>query len=100
MLRINPQTEIEEIVQNVKTILSTPKGSVPLLRDFGISVDLIDTLTPELQMRVKEEVFLQVEGWEKRAKVKKVSVLVSDDGKAKITVTLQTRYGVVNVSSG
>jgi phage baseplate assembly protein W len=100
MLRINPQTEIEEIVQNVKTILSTPKGSVPLLRDFGISVDLIDTLTPELQMRVKEEVFLQIERWEKRAKVKKVSVLASDDGKAKITVTLQTRYGVVNVSSG
>ena len=100
MLAIIPQTELEEIIQNVKTILSTPKGSVPLMRDFGVSWDLIDTITPELELKIKEEVFTQVERWEKRAKVKKVAVETAQDGKARITVTLKTEYGEVNVSSG
>lgn len=99
MLKINPQTELEEIIQNVKTILSTPKGTVPLMRDFGVSWNIIDTLTPELEMKIKEEVFTQVERWEKRAKVKTISVEPSQEGKPKIFVSLKTKYGDVTVAN-
>jgi len=99
-LIINPKSEVEEIIQNVKTILSTPKGSVPLMRDFGVSLNLIDTLTPELEMKLKEEIFTQIERWEKRAKVKKVSVTSSKDGRSKVEVTLVTKYGEIKVADG
>lgn len=32
-----PSSEIAEILQNVRTILTTRLGSVPLERDFGLS---------------------------------------------------------------
>ena len=38
----SPATEVEEIFQNVRTILTTPKGTVPLLRDFGFSFEHLD----------------------------------------------------------
>ena len=98
MLKINPETELEEIIQNVKTIVSTPKGSVPLMRDFGVSWQVIDTLTPELEMKIKEEIYLQVERWEKRAKLKKVNISSKQDGISEISVTIETSYGVVNVN--
>ncbi len=100
MLVINPKSELEEIIQNVKTIISTPKGSVPLMRDFGVDWQVIDTLTPELELKLKEEIFTQIERWEKRAKVTKISILPDKDGKPTVTLTLKTAYGEVNVSSG
>ena len=100
MLKINPETELEEIIQNVKTIISTLKGSVPLMRDFGTNWQVIDTLTPELEMELKEEIFTQVERWEKRAKIKRISLETDQEGKVRTTVTIETNYGVVDVSSG
>ena len=99
MLVVNPETELEEIIQNVRTILSTPKGTVPLMRDFGVSWQIVDTLTPELEMKIKEEIYLQVEKWEKRAKVKKVKIEANKEGKVKATVTIETKFGVVDVSN-
>lgn len=97
---INPKSEIEEIIQNVRTILATPKGSVPLMRDFGVSWDVIDTLTPELEMKLKEEIFSQIERWEKRAKVKRISITSSQEGKPEVKVTIATQYGEVKVAYG
>ncbi len=99
MLKINPENELEEITQNVKTIISTPKGSIPLMRDFGVSWQIVDTLTPELEMKLKEEIFIQVEKWEKRAKAKKIRIEMSSEGEVKATVTIETEFGVVDVST-
>ena len=38
----NPASVVAEVLQNVRTILSTRKGSVPLDRDFGISWEYLD----------------------------------------------------------
>jgi len=32
-----PESEIDEITQNLAAIVTTPKGSVPMLRDCGLS---------------------------------------------------------------
>ena len=37
-----PTSEREEILQNVRTILATRKGSVPLDRDLGITWEHLD----------------------------------------------------------
>ena len=99
MLVVNPETELEEIIQNVRTILSTPKGTVPLMRDFGVSWQIVDTLSPELEMKMKEEIYFQIERWEKRAKVRKIKIETSNEGEVKATVTIETKLGVVNVSN-
>ena len=41
-----PQTAIEEILQNVATILTTAVGTVPLDRELGISATFIDEPMP------------------------------------------------------
>lgn len=68
-----PVTEIEEIVQNVRTILSTLQGTVPLDRDFGISGYIVDDPTPLAQARLTAEIVRVLQRYEPRVKVIKVS---------------------------
>ena len=41
-VNFSPSSVAEEILQNVRTICSTVVGSVPLDRDFGMSMDMLD----------------------------------------------------------
>ena len=41
-INLFPKNEKIEILQNIKTILTTIKGTVPLDRDFGIDSSVID----------------------------------------------------------
>lgn len=65
----SPSTEVIEILQNVRTILSTRKGSVPLNRDFGLSWSYVDMPTPVAQMQMRSEIMDAIEAYEPRAKV-------------------------------
>ena len=68
-----PQTEEAEILQNVRTILATHIGIVPLFRDFGTSLDALDMPTPIAQQMFKAAVIDAIEEFEPRATVKSVS---------------------------
>ncbi|MDL2280313.1 GPW/gp25 family protein [Selenomonadales bacterium OttesenSCG-928-I06] len=67
-----PSNIYTEIIQNVKTILTTTKFSVPLDRDFGIDASLLDSPLPVAQARLTAEIFDAIQKYEPRAKVKKV----------------------------
>lgn len=67
-----PETEIEEILQNVRTILSTPIGTVPLHRDFGISWEHLDKPYPVAKQLMMVEIIEAIEKFEPRAKVESV----------------------------
>ena len=67
-----PETEAVEILQNVRTILSTRIGTVPLHRDFGISWDHIDKPYPVAKQLMMVEVIEAIEKFEPRAKVESV----------------------------
>lgn len=64
-----PETEREEIIQNVATILATIRYSVPYDREFGINPDYLDS--PNLMIRSKliADVVAKVKKYEPRAKV-------------------------------
>lgn len=65
-----PETALEEIMQNVRTILTTVKFSVPLDRDFGISGDVIDNpLDDATQALLQAEVFEALRRYEPRAEI-------------------------------
>lgn len=87
-----PETEVVEILQNVRTILATRKGSVPLDRDFGLPWQYLDAPTAVAQMQMKSEIIDAIETYEPRAKVKSVefksSQVDSLDGILKPVVTV------------
>ncbi|MGN1149985.1 MAG: GPW/gp25 family protein, partial [Sutterella sp.] len=64
--------EVREILQNVRTILSTRKGSVPLDRDFGLTWEHVDKPLPVAKMLMRSEVIDAIEAYEPRAKVSSV----------------------------
>ena len=76
-LRFNEIDTINSVLQNIAVILSTPKGSVPLYRDFGLDWKHLDKPLPVAKVRMVSEVREAIERWEPRATVRNVSF--SDD---------------------
>ncbi len=81
-----PATEIEEIIQNVKTILSTTKFSVPLMRDFGIDASFIDMPVNAVKAKITNEVFMAIKENEPRAAVKEIIFSNGIDGVVELKV--------------
>ncbi len=70
---IAPESVLEEVVQNVRMIITTPKGSVPLDRDFGLDFDVIDRPMPVARALMEVDIVDQVGRYEPRARVLQVS---------------------------
>ena len=68
-LVIAPESLAEEVAQNVAVILATPKGSVPLDRDFGLDFNLVDKPEPRAKALMAVEIVRQVGRYEPRARV-------------------------------
>ena len=71
-VNFNPD-KLSEILQNVKTILTTAKGSVPLDRDFGIDTSLIDLPVPVAKAKLTANIIDAIEKYEPRVTVSSVS---------------------------
>lgn len=84
-----PSTELEEIIQNVRTILTTIQGSVPLYREFGISAETLDKPLQIAQAQITAELARQIANFEPRCNLKKVFVEGDLSGELKITATIE-----------
>ena len=71
-INFSPATVAEEVVQNVRTILATQVGTVPLFRDFGVSWEGIDKPLPVARAIVRAAVIDAVQRFEPRAVVDSV----------------------------
>lgn len=76
---IFPASEMEEIIQNIKTILTTLQGSVPLDREFGIDPSVIDKPVNVIRPLMVKEIKEKIEQYEPRAKL--VSIDWDGDGR-------------------
>ena len=65
-------TGVPEVMQNVRTILTTRRGTVPLDRDFGISFEFLDSPINTTRAKVEQEIFLQLKRYEPRAILKQI----------------------------
>ena len=68
------------IVQNVRTIMATTRGTVPLDRSFGISGEFLDKHLPVAQAMYAADVVAEVEKQEPRVKVTRVYWMPNEDG--------------------
>jgi phage baseplate assembly protein W len=73
-----PKTEAEEVIQNVRTILTTRRGSVPLDRSFGMNTSIIDQPVNRIRALLTTDIIETVERYEPRAEV--TAVDFSGDG--------------------
>lgn len=73
-----PASRTAEILQNVRTILTTLKKSVPMDREFGISGEVIDLPIASAQARLTSEIVAAVNKYEPRAQV--LGVFYRGDG--------------------
>lgn len=89
-------TGLTEIIQNVRLILTTPKGSVPLDRAFGLSQTFLDHPGPAAMALAMPEIFEAVEKYEPRVKVTAIS-WENSNAQAGIFVP-RVRIKVLNVS--
>ncbi len=79
-----------EVERNIKTILSTPKGTCPLYREFGVDIAMLDNPTPIARNMLTVAIIDAIEEWEPRAKVTDVAVGIGADGKmtAKVVIAI------------
>lgn len=78
---IIPDTELSEILQNVRTILTTVKGTIPLDREFGIDDRIIDMPMHIAQAKLSNEIFQAIKRYEPRVTIGNISFTASLDGR-------------------
>lgn len=73
--------DVIEVMDNVNVILTTPEGSVPFDRAFGISVELLDLPMNEAKSMYVVEAVTKVRKYEPRAIVDHVDFSGNAEGK-------------------
>ena len=94
-VRLNEKNPVLSVLQNVALILATPKGSVPMYRDFGLDRSFLDMPLPNAEIRMIAPVKEAVELWEPRAKVVGVSFSRKEScqGKLRVSVSIEIKEG-------
>lgn len=95
-INFSPTTVLEEIFQNVNTIVSTSIYTVPLFREFGVKSTYLDEPTPISKARFINEVVEKVERFEPRVIVEEVNFTEDEimDGRLIPIVKIKIRNGV------
>lgn len=91
-----PRTVAEEVIQNLQTILTTYKGTVPLDRDFGISMDLVDNPVRErLKVKIYNDMLNAIRRYEPRCSLLGIVVESDEDGKVQIGIKVDIKEDTV-----
>lgn len=62
-IRLGRQGGAGDILRNIALLLATPKGSVPLCRDYGIDWTILDLPVSHASARIVSEVREAIEEW-------------------------------------
>ena len=86
-----PANIFEEVIQNVRTICTTSKYSVPMDRLFGVDAVMLDRPTPKAMAAMQAEIVQAIRKYEPRCKVKRVSFDGDIDGRLNVKVRIEIR---------
>lgn len=78
---------VDEVIQNVNTLLATAPGTVPLSRALGTPQDVVDSPESSAAANLQADVIRAVRTYEPRVKVKKVTV--TGDVQGRLTATVE-----------
>lgn len=86
-----PATIVEEVLQNVRTIVTTIKYSVPLDRGFGIDGEVVDLPVHVAQAKLTNEIFRAIRRYEPRAEIKGIRFEANLDGRLVPTLEVEVK---------
>ena len=88
-IRLDEADRVKEILRNVAVILATPKGSVPMYRNFGLDMRFLDKPVNLAKNRAVIPVREAIEEWEPRAIYKDMTLTPDPSNPGKLAVTVQ-----------
>ena len=94
-IRLSETDEVREVLRNVAVILATPKGSVPMYRDFGLNMRFLDKPMNIAKSLAVIPVREAIEEWEPRAVYKDMTLFPdpANPGKLAFTVKIEIKTG-------
>ena len=84
-----PATIAEEVMQNVRMIISTIKYSVPMDREFGIDGAVVDRPINIAKAHLSNEIFRAVRRYEPRAVIESIEFNGDESGKLTPIIKIQ-----------
>ncbi|SDP01028.1 GPW/gp25 family protein [Selenomonas ruminantium] len=84
-----PATVTAEVMQNIRTIITTIKYSVPLDRGFGIDGSIVDLPMEVAKAKMTNEIFKAIRQYEPRASIESITFTGEDTGKLVPTVEVK-----------
>lgn len=84
-----PATLAEEVLQNVRMIISTVKYSVPMDREFGIDGAAVDRPINIAKAHLTNEIFRAVRRYESRAVIESIDFDGDESGQLSPTIKVQ-----------
>lgn len=90
-----PDSTVKEVLQNLRTILGTVKGEIPLDRNFGISGDVVDLPMQEAEAKMTQEIFNAIRRYEPRVVINALSYTADINGRLipKLEVSINAQTG-------
>ncbi len=76
-----PKTVVEEVLQNVRTIITTTKYSIPMDREFGIDGSVVDLPINVAQAKLTNEIFRAIRRYEPRAVIESITFKGEETGR-------------------
>jgi len=83
------KSEIKDILRNLNNIFRLSEGTVPLLRELGLSIDNVSKIPVDLENDIATDIVAKVEMFEQRVSVSSVDFNHTQDGDTKIKVYLE-----------
>lgn len=68
-----PDSVVKEVLQNITTIISTTRFTVPLDRRFGVDAGLLDSPIPVAQAQLSAQIIAAIQEREPRARVLEIT---------------------------
>src|SRR5690606_13849624 len=87
-------------LQQLRLLLATPRGTVPLDRDFGVSWSFIDAPTPRALAAVRAEVADQVARYVPGVRVQAVELRATEPTGVRMAVTVDVGGTTEEVAAG
>ena len=88
-INLAPATLAEEVLQNVRMIISTVKYSVPMDREFGIDGAVVDRPINIAKAHITNEIFRAVRRYEPRAVIESIDFDGDECGQLTPTITVR-----------
>ncbi len=90
-VRLLENETVISVLQNIALVLRTPKGSVPMYREFGLSQTFLDKPMPVAKVMMISALKEAIERWEPRAEFVGVTFSANASNPGELDPTVEVK---------